>query len=344
MRIDITTKTLLVALSVVLTPLPSVAQSPAAARAVTARVSEPEEVTTRLVESEGSARLEQRVGSRLIRVEDVSFEPSIVQSSPETHAVVAVGRIGTTSELEALVVPPAEPSWRPDGHLRRVLLAESGNTVLVQVGHGGGQWLDLYSVDGRRVARLDPGLEGWEDVALARDGQAVLVAPGGGDPGRSLRLYDVQRGNWEEQTLPAAEMIEEAVAIDRHRVISLGAGKLRLHSFRGNETGASGWSMRPDDGAYLSLRGATRHGGGLVLASRGNQSFDLVDLTGEVVWRLRLDEEAQQWGRRLELPAADAPEILRRLQPWLQADGTIELSDHRTGERYSVKPPNPRGG
>ena len=278
-------------------------------------------------------RLEQYRHGELMRSLRLDFEPAALQVAEESKSVMAVGRIGTSAELRAMVIPASGEPWQPTETLHRVQLSSEGDHVLTQTGRPGGEvHLRLYTAGGTPVAEVKTELEIGEEAALSPDGQAILVTPSAGDSGRSLRLYDVPSGVWEMQRLPEGEMVEHAVPLDRKHVLSVGAGKLRLHVFKGASD--QGWSMRPDEDGYTTLRGVSRRGR-VALAARGMGRYDLVDFRGEILFRLRLLEDTAELIAALDLPPGEEGQaVLRRLQPELLPSGELELTDFRTGRQY----------
>lgn len=84
--------------------------------------------------------------------------------------------------------------------------------------------------------------------------------------------------------------------------------------------GTLGWSLGAEGRGYSTLLGTTADGEGL-LATRSSGRFDVVSRHGEVLWSY----DPQDAALAHRIPRVD----LRQLQPFLQADGSVLLTDRR---------------
>jgi hypothetical protein len=285
-------------------------------------------VTTSGEETE-ALQLPMETGTRV----HLDFQPTVLQARAAGTVVLVAPQAGG-HELKVSVISPDGTLWRPLEDVLAVQLSPTGRHVLVQTpkatdGIPHPSKVVVYDEKGRRIRELPLEAETAAFASFSEADDAILLYGDFEDGSQTLELHPPGQDPKEVFRLPPGHWVEEAVALDRERVFSLGNGTLRLHRFGARGTGETGWTRRPETDPYESLRGVSTRLAA-VLVSRGFGRYEVVDANGTVLHQLDLSEA----------PLRSLASESGSLQPMLLGSGDIELTDRASDRRFLLRWPD----
>lgn len=291
-----------------------------------------------IVEHDGRFQVSASFGSETTWVRDLPARPNFLQAGNPTGTVV-VGHLRNDGSPRWATVFTAEGDpWQPPGEVRLIHLSKQGDKVLAQLRLDGREETRVFDAAGRELDRFAIPYDAAHVTRFTARGDAVAVTPGPEDSSSVLEVFEIATGRTQRHEMDPAFPIEDAVALDADHIVVVGSGVLTLVLFPDAEEfsaqGPLGWSLRTEDPGYLTILGATADGKTL-LATRAFGRFDLVGRDGRILWSFDPAESPLR-GRLTHLD-------LGRFQPFLHADGTVELADDSARGRYLLSWPSSAG-